>query len=274
MSPSVRRQPVPSPPAFVGLIAHPVRWALLSELARSDRAVRELTALTGQPQNLVSYHLRRLRDGGLVGARRSSADGRDHYYSVDLDRCRKQLVATGSELHAGLVRTGRAGVDGGLDAPGRAMAKPRIRSRVLFLCTGNSARSQMAEAMLMQRSNGAIDAVSAGSRPKPLHPNAVTVMAERGIDISRQQPKHLDEFVSEQFDVVITLCDVVREICPTFPSAPEPVHWSMPNPADAGRSDRASYPAFEATAAELESRIDFLIAALIPTGSAGDTNEE
>src|SRR3954449_7232561 len=69
------------------LAAHPLRWQLLSDLARSDRRVGELCELAGQPQNLVSYHLRRLRDGGLVSARHSSADGRDTYYALDLDRC-------------------------------------------------------------------------------------------------------------------------------------------------------------------------------------------
>jgi DNA-binding transcriptional ArsR family regulator len=76
---------VPSePPAFVKLLAHPVRWALLEELTRSDRAVRELTQLVDEPQNLVSYHLRLLKDGGLVSARRSTADGRDSYSAIDL----------------------------------------------------------------------------------------------------------------------------------------------------------------------------------------------
>ncbi len=91
-----------SPPRFLRLAAEPLRWRLLGELARSDRQVRELTAMLGQPQSLVSYHLSRLRDGGLVAMRRSSADGRNAYYSIDLARCGELLAAAGGALHPGL----------------------------------------------------------------------------------------------------------------------------------------------------------------------------
>src|SRR6478752_1271222 len=83
------------PPEFMRLVAHPVRWKLLQELVESDRAVSELTQLVAEPQNLVSYHLGRLRSGGLVSARRSSADGRDRYYAIDLGQCQDQLRAAG-----------------------------------------------------------------------------------------------------------------------------------------------------------------------------------
>ncbi len=91
-----------APPEFLQLAGHPVRWRLLGELARSDRTVHELTGLVGQPQNLVSYHLGKLRDAGLVSARRSSADRRDAYYTVDLTRVGDLLSATGGALHPGL----------------------------------------------------------------------------------------------------------------------------------------------------------------------------
>src|SRR5690606_31657671 len=90
------------PPQFVQLLANPVRWALMEELTRGDHTVRELTELVGQPQSLVSYHLRQLRDGGLVTARRSSADGRDSYHSLDLAACREALGRTGAALHPAL----------------------------------------------------------------------------------------------------------------------------------------------------------------------------
>ncbi len=115
----------------------------------------------------------------------------------------------------------------------------------------------MAEALLERMSLGAVEAASAGSRPKSLHPNAVRVLRKRGIDISSNRTKHLDEFVTQRFDTVITLCDRVREVCPEFPSRPELVHWSVPDPALEGPTDRDSYPAFERTAAELETRINF-----------------
>jgi ArsR family transcriptional regulator, arsenate/arsenite/antimonite-responsive transcriptional repressor / arsenate reductase (thioredoxin) len=237
-------------PGFVRLVAHPVRWRLLQELAESDRAVWELTRLIDEPQSLVSYHLRQLRDGELVFARRSSADGRDSYHTLDLARCEEQLQAAGAALHPGLQLVPMS--------PLPASRSGR-RPRVLFLCTGNSARSQIAEALLEHLSAGATEAASAGSHPKPLHPNAVRVMRKRGIDISANRTKHVDEFVSHRFDVVITLCDRVREVCPEFPSHPRLVHWSIPDPALEGPNNRASYPAFERTAAELETRIRFLL---------------
>jgi protein-tyrosine-phosphatase/DNA-binding transcriptional ArsR family regulator len=235
------------PPQFVRLVGHALRWQLLAALVESDRAVRELTELVAEPQNLVSYHLRQLRDGGLVTARRSSADARDNYYAIDLARCRSELQAAGGALHPGFE----------LVPP--PVAAPAVRRRVLFLCTGNSSRSQIAEALLTNLSGGAIEAVSAGSHPKQLHSNAVRVMRTRGIDISANQTKHLDRYVGEHFDVVITLCDRVREVCPEFPRHPRLVHWSMPDPALAGPTNRASYPAFERTAVELEHRIEFLL---------------
>jgi protein-tyrosine-phosphatase/DNA-binding transcriptional ArsR family regulator len=233
-------------PAFLELGGHPVRWCLLSELAHSDRRVGELCALVDRPQSLVSYHLRKLRDGGLVSARRSLADARDTYYVLDLARCRELVREAGASLHPGLARSAR---------PRRA----RASARVLFLCTGNSARSQMAEALAQRMSGGAIAAASAGSHPKPLHLDAVRVMRERGIDISARRSKHVSELADRRFDYAITLCDRVREVCPELPGAPVQVHWSIPDPARDARDAKPSPPAFERTAAELERRIGFLI---------------
>jgi protein-tyrosine-phosphatase len=245
----------PSPSGFLKLLADDQRWRVLQELARSDRKVSELTEIVGRPQNLVSYHLGSLRDAGIVSARRSSADRRDTYYRVDMRRCAGLLSEVGSALQPGL----RLGVL----VPQSTEEPPRGRKpSVLFLCTGNSARSQMAEALLEHHSAGAIRARSAGSHPKPLHPNAVRLMAEAGIDISKRGSKHLDRFRENRFDRVITLCDRVREICPQFPGAAETAHWSMPDPATEGASEEASYAAFRRTAEELESRIPFLIGAL------------
>jgi protein-tyrosine-phosphatase/DNA-binding transcriptional ArsR family regulator len=242
--------PAVVPPAFLQLAGHPLRWRLLGALARSDRMVQELTGLTGEPQNLVSYHLAKLRDGRLVSARRSSADRRDTYYTVDLVRIGAGLSASGQALH-----------------PGLRLAPPRddlrIRpARVLFLCTGNSARSQMAEALIKARSGGVVKAASAGSEPKPLHRNAVKAMREAyDLDISGHVSKHLDVFAAQRFDYVISLCDRVREVCPEFPGAPETIHWSIPNPVT-GEADDVTYPLFQQTAAELSTRIAFLLAQL------------
>jgi ArsR family transcriptional regulator, arsenate/arsenite/antimonite-responsive transcriptional repressor / arsenate reductase (thioredoxin) len=233
-----------APPPFLRLAGHPVRWRLLSELAHSDRRVGELCALAGRPQNLVSYHLRQLRDAGLVATRRSTHDGRDTYYFVDLTRAGELLSGAGAALHPGLAST--------------AERRRTARADVLFLCTGNSARSQMAEALAEQMSDGRVKAASAGSAPKPLHPAAVRVMESRGIDIAGRSSKHLDEFTGRRFDHVITLCDRVREVCPEFPGTPDRVHWSVPDPARADDGDAA----FERTADELATRIGFLIEAI------------
>jgi ArsR family transcriptional regulator, arsenate/arsenite/antimonite-responsive transcriptional repressor / arsenate reductase (thioredoxin) len=244
-----------SPPRFLQLLADEQRWRLLQELARSDRKVSELTELVDRPQNLVSYHLAGLRNAGIVSARRSSADRRDTYYRIDMRRCADLLCGVGSALQPGL----GLGVVVPLPVDGRA---PRRKPSVLFLCTGNSARSQMAEALLEHQSGGTIRAQSAGSHPRPLHPNAVRVMAERGIDISSRTSKHLDRFTQTRFDLVITLCDKLREICPEFPGAAQTAHWSMPDPASEDETEGTSYPAFKRTAEELEGRIPFLIGEL------------
>jgi protein-tyrosine-phosphatase/DNA-binding transcriptional ArsR family regulator len=240
-----------APPEFLQLAGHPLRWRLIGELARGDRVVSELTKLVGEPQNLVSYHLGKLREGRLVSARRSAADGRDTYYGLDLTRVGSLLSAAGASLHPGLRL-----------APPQREASLAGPVRVLFLCTGNSARSPMAAALARARSGGAIAAASAGSHPRPLHPNALRVMGEDyGLDLAAHEPMRLDDFAGERFDRVISLCDKVREVCPEFPGDPETIHWSIANPAT-GEPDDVTYPLFRQTAAELDTRVGFLIAAL------------
>src|SRR5690349_1118098 len=117
-----------SPPQFLQLAGHPLRWRLLEELARSDRKANELTGLVGEPQNLVSYHLGKLREGRLVSARRSSGDRRDTYYGLDLARVGGLLSATGGALHPGLRLSPPSRDEGAVGAVS-----------ILFLCTGNSA---------------------------------------------------------------------------------------------------------------------------------------
>ncbi|WP_370325175.1 metalloregulator ArsR/SmtB family transcription factor [Euzebya sp.] len=233
-------------PAALRLLGDDRRWRLLQELARTDARVGELVQRIGSPQNLVSYHLAQLRRAGIVSTRRSTADGRDTYYRLEVQRCGELLATAGAQLTPSLHLTRRRG-------PRRFTGPPR---RVLFLCTGNSARSQMAEALAVHLSDGAVQARSAGSHPKPVHPYAVQVMAERGIDISTATSRHLDEVVDHPVDRVITLCDKVREVCPELPGATAS-HWSTPNPADAEEADR--YDAFARTAAELEDRVGVLL---------------
>ncbi|RZU75881.1 protein-tyrosine-phosphatase [Micromonospora kangleipakensis] len=249
-------------PAFVRLAAHPLRWRLLTELADSDYRVRELVTLVGEPQNLVSYHLRLLRDGGLVTATRSSFDGRDSYYHLDLDRCADALADTGAALHPALGREAAPRTP-----PVDLRRSPRVG--VLFVCTGNSARSPIAEALLRHRTGGQVEVASAGSRPKPrLHPNAVRVLHDEfGIDITGQRPRHLDTVTGRRLDYVISLCDKAREACPDFQDHPRRVHWSIPDAAAAGDTDQTSYPAFQHTAADIDTRIRHLLPVLTATRS-------
>jgi protein-tyrosine-phosphatase/DNA-binding transcriptional ArsR family regulator len=233
-------------PAFVRLAGHPLRWQLLTELAHSDLRVRELVTLVGQPQNLVSYHLRLLRDGGLVTASRSSFDGRDSYYHLDLDRCARALADAGAALHPAL-RLERS-----------TPIPPRLA--VLFVCTGNSARSPIAEALLRLHTVGQVKAISAGSRPKPqLHPDTVRVLRDDfGVDIAAQRPRNLATLTGRRFDYVITLCDKAREVCPEFDGHPRRLHWSVADPALADDG----YPAFTRTAAEIDTRVRQLLPVL------------
>ena len=107
-----------------------------------------------------------------------------------------------------------------------------VQQRVLILCTGNSARSQMAEGLLRRMAGDRFEVFSAGTRPAGLNPNAVAAMAEIGIDISGHRSKSIDEFEGQQFDYVITVCDNAKESCPVFPGAGRRIHHSFNDPAD------------------------------------------
>lgn len=257
MSDSSPGSEVDGPPLFVRLAADPTRWELLQQLALSDRTVLELTELVNRPQNDVSYHLGRLRAGGLVSMHRSAHDRRASYYRLDLTRCDELLATVASALHPGLTGASRARAEG--DKRRRAASSP---VKVLFVCTGNSGRSPMAEALLRQYAGRRVEVSSAGSAPRPLHPAAVRAMREYGIDLAGRQSRSLEEFTGQPLDYVITLCDRVREVCPDFPGHPAAIHWSLPNPADvAGRGVSA---AFRETAADLRIRIEFLTARMFP----------
>ena len=197
------------PPFILRLAGRPLRWWLLRELSTSDRRVHELIDALGKPQPLVSYHLRRLRAANLVTARSSSFDARESYYSLDVARCRQLLADACAALHPALSRSSHTETERGRPRP----------PRVLFLCTGNSARSQIAEVLLNELSGGSVQAFSAGSHPKDVHPNTVQVLAARGIDIRGRTSKHLDRFRHRRLDYVVSLCDRVREVCPEFPGA-------------------------------------------------------
>jgi ArsR family transcriptional regulator, arsenate/arsenite/antimonite-responsive transcriptional repressor / arsenate reductase (thioredoxin) len=242
----------PAPPEFLRLVSHPLRWRLVAELGRSDLRVRELVSLAGEPQNLVSYHLRLLRDGGLVTSRRSSFDARDSYYHLDLDRCAEALTAVGLALHPALRMT---------SAP-EAARRRTGSSSVLFVCTGNSARSPIAEALLRHRAGTQVRVTSAGTQAKDrIHPHAVRVLRDHyDIHIDGQSPRPLDPLHGIRFDRVITLCDKAREAMPEAKNWPR-IHWSIPDPAATGHRT-AAYSAFVSTAAEINTRVRHLLPSL------------
>jgi arsenate reductase len=106
-----------------------------------------------------------------------------------------------------------------------------VKKRVLILCTGNSARSQMAEGLLRHDAGERFEVESAGTRPSQVRPEAVAVMRELGIDISGHRSKHVDEFAGQGFDYILTVCDNAKESCPIFPSGATAIHHNFEDPA-------------------------------------------
>ncbi len=138
-----------------------------------------------------------------------------------------------------------------------------VKSRVLFLCVHNSARSQLAEGLLRALAGDRFDVFSAGSEPTRPHPFALRVLQDDGIDSSSLRSKSVSEFLDPTFDYVITLC--AEEVCPFFPGQVKRLHWALPDPAAAEGNSEEQLEAFRQTAAELKRRLGEFIAAL-PTG--------
>ena len=137
--------------------------------------------------------------------------------------------------------------------------------RVLVLCTGNSARSQIAEARLTTRGARRVRAASAGSRPAArVNPHAVEVLRAHGIPWEGRTPKSIDDVAGEPFDLVVTVCDNARDACPFFPGAAAQVHWGLPDPAEETEPD-AARRAFAATYEALRARVDALLALPLET---------
>ena len=127
--------------------------------------------------------------------------------------------------------------------------------RVLILCTGNSARSQMAEGLLRHDAGNIYDVFSAGTKPTRVRPEAIAVMREVGIDISGHRSKSVDEFAGQNFDYVITVCDNAKESCPIFPAKTRRIHWSIEDPAAVQGSEVERLAAFRLARDELRARL-------------------
>lgn len=136
------------------------------------------------------------------------------------------------------------------------------RKSVLFLCTGNSCRSQMAEGWLRDLGGPAFEAASAGTDPVGLSADAVRVMAERGVDLSGQRSKHVDALRTRHFDYVITVCDRARETCPVLPGAGTTLHWSFDDPAAAGGPPDERDAVFRRVRDEIRACVERFLAAV------------
>lgn len=140
-------------------------------------------------------------------------------------------------------------------------AERKAPLQLLFLCTGNSARSQIGEAILTRKGRDRFAVASAGSQPATrVNPLTVDVLGEFGIDWSGREPKGIDAVMNQPWDLIITVCDQAREACPTFPGRPAFAHWGMPDPAAVVGSDDARRQAFRDTVHYLSRRIDLLLA--------------
>lgn len=238
------------PLALVQLLADEVVWRLMRALAAGDLHLRDLQVQLNIPQQVVQVlekRLAQLEQLGLVSSRISDTNPNLRYYRLQMDRLRSVVQQIIGALHPSLQLAPEPEAQPITPAP--------TRPRVLFLCTENSARSQLAEALLRQLSGGSVEAYSAGTQPSKVNPLVMEILGEAAHGL---RSKHVDEFHGQHFDYVITLCDHAREVCPAFTNADKQLHWSLPDPA-AAEDESARQRAFSATACELTRRIRYLL---------------
>ena len=131
-----------------------------------------------------------------------------------------------------------------------------MKHRVIFICTGNSCRSQIAEGLLRKEADDRFDIFSAGSDPSRLHPAAISVMEEWGIDISHQKSESIDNFIDNNFDIIITVCDNAKQSCPVFSNEKIRLHWSIKDPFHGWNDNQEGLPPYRIARDELKKRID------------------
>jgi arsenate reductase len=174
----------------------------------------------------------------IIGSQRAAIERR----RVELDRLDNELT----DLENTIAAAGRGHKE-------RPMSADPIR--VLFVCTGNSARSQIGEAMLRDLGGADFEASSAGTEPRGVNPYTVRVLAEAGIDWSGARSKSVREFLGQPFDYVITVCDRARQTCPVFPGNHNTLHWGLDDPAEVEGTDELKLEAFRRTLTEISTRI-------------------
>ena len=131
-----------------------------------------------------------------------------------------------------------------------------MKHRVIFICTGNSCRSQIAEGLLRKDADDRFDIFSAGRDPSRLHPAAISVMQEWGIDISHQKSESIGNFIDNNFDIIITVCDNANQSCPVFPNEKIRLHWSIKDPFHGWSDNQEDLPPYRIARDELKKRID------------------
>ena len=144
------------------------------------------------------------------------------------------------------------------------MTATASRARVIFVGTGNAARSQMAEALLRTEAGDRFEVVSGGTRPHPIEPMAVASLARVGIDVSGAESKSVMRYASQSFDYVITVCDRARTTCPVFPGEHELLHWGIDDPAEVEGSDTARQAAYDRALRELSARVRSFVSVATP----------
>ncbi len=208
------------PHKLFSLLADPHGWVLLRALANGDQRLHELARDTGVAAEEMSKRLPLLRELGLITERQSDVNPNETFYRFDITAFRRQYQEAGETIHPAV--KAEDVVIGNL---------PAEPVRILFLCTGNSARSQMAEGLMRHLSQGKVEVASAGTKPSRVHPVAIQTMDKMGVDIRSQESTHMSQYEGQTFDYVITVCDLQNESCPIFPDAPKRLHWSFPDPA-------------------------------------------
>ena len=235
---------------FFRVLGDQIRPIVAQLLTFRDLRAGEIAEHLQIPQNAVYYHLKQLRVIGLLRDRRSNADGRDIYYSIDQERLGALYRQAGMALQLDL--RDRWATEESTPTAGQPLG-------VLFLCTHNSARSQFAEGMARSVGGAAVAAYSACHPLAELHHITSALLPDGDVDPSKQTSKMLDTFAGQSFDYVITVCDRVREHHLTFPGEPQHLHWSIPDPTAAPEAER--WEAFRAVRHEINVRVRHLLRA-------------
>jgi protein-tyrosine-phosphatase len=232
----------------------PNRLTIIALLSTGPMLVGDICIASGLPLTLVSQHLRVLRESGMVWAKRDGKDARAVWYSLNPERIKE--IQTALSMVFDMAKM----VDRRIFETKQSPELFREKFRVLFLCSGNSARSQMAEALLQHYGSGLMEARSAGTHPREVHPLTIKVLSEIGIDTTGLKAKHYSVFGQESFRYVITVCDRANEECPDFHGDYQRIHWSIADPVK-GENEDELINVFKQTRQELAGRIDLFVQA-------------